>query len=42
VLRAKINVVRELSVGLIVNADLPLSVFTNPYFEQLVWQLSDG
>lgn len=37
--RAKINVVRELSVGLIVNADLPFSVFTNPYFKQLVWQL---
>ncbi|KAM0738258.1 hypothetical protein ACQRIT_007450 [Beauveria bassiana] len=37
--KAKINVVRELSVGLIVNADLPFSVFTNPYFEQLVRQL---
>ncbi|KAI5455827.1 hypothetical protein BGZ63DRAFT_475904, partial [Mariannaea sp. PMI_226] len=37
--RAKINVVREICVGLIVNADLPFSVFTNPYFEQLVWQL---
>ncbi|KAM3561808.1 hypothetical protein ARSEF4850_003041 [Beauveria asiatica] len=37
--KAKINVVRELSVRLIVNADLPFSVFTNPYFEQLVRQL---
>ncbi|TQW01723.1 NYN domain-containing protein [Cordyceps javanica] len=37
--KAKINIIREPSVGLIVNADLPFSVFTNPYFEQLVWQL---
>ncbi|EJP62029.1 putative transposase [Beauveria bassiana ARSEF 2860] len=37
--KARINIVRELSVGLIVNADLPFSVFTNPYFEQFVWQL---
>ncbi|EJP60887.1 putative transposase [Beauveria bassiana ARSEF 2860] len=37
--KARINIVRELSVGLIVDADLPFSVFTNPYFEQLVWQL---
>ncbi|KAM3465172.1 hypothetical protein MY5147_009347, partial [Beauveria neobassiana] len=37
--KARINIVRELSVGLIVNADLPFSIFTNPYFEQLVWQL---
>ena len=37
--KARINIVRQLSVGLIVNADLPFSVFTNPYFEQLVWQL---
>lgn len=37
--KARINIVRELSVGLIVNADLPFSVFMNPYFEQLVWQL---
>ncbi|KAF1730602.1 hypothetical protein CRV24_008671 [Beauveria bassiana] len=37
--KARISIVRELSVGLIVDADLPFYVFTNPYFEQLVWQL---
>ncbi|OAA62389.1 hypothetical protein LEL_10725 [Akanthomyces lecanii RCEF 1005] len=37
--KARIDIVRELSVGLIVNADLPFSVFTNPYFKQLAWQL---
>jgi hypothetical protein len=37
--RAKVNVVRELSVGLAVTADLPFTIFTNLYFEQLVWQL---
>ena len=31
--------VRELSVGLAVNADLSFTIFTNPYFEQLVRQL---
>ncbi|KAK4074631.1 hypothetical protein Purlil1_12926 [Purpureocillium lilacinum] len=37
--RAKIKTIRELSLGLVINADLPFSVFTDPYFEQLVWQL---
>ena len=30
---------RELSLGLIINADLPFSIFSDPYFEQLVWLL---
>lgn len=37
--RAKVNKVRELSLGLIINADLPFSIFTDPFFEQLIWQL---
>jgi len=30
---------RELSLGLIINADLPFSIFSDPYFKQLVWLL---
>ncbi|KAJ4217252.1 hypothetical protein NW757_014642, partial [Fusarium falciforme] len=37
--RAKVKIVRELSLGLLINADVPFSFFTDPFFEQLVWQL---
>ncbi|KAJ4177054.1 hypothetical protein NW767_015243 [Fusarium falciforme] len=31
--------IRELSLGLLINTDVPFSFFTDPFFEQLAWQL---
>ena len=31
--------IRELSLGLLINSDVPFSFFTDPFFEQLAWQL---
>lgn len=36
--RAKIKAVEELSVGFIVNHDVPLSIFTDPFLAQILWQ----
>ncbi|SCO92614.1 uncharacterized protein FRV6_16742 [Fusarium oxysporum] len=38
--RAKVKIARELSLGLLINADFPFSFFTDPFFEQLIWQLN--
>ncbi|KAJ3454567.1 hypothetical protein MRS44_013167 [Fusarium solani] len=37
--RAKVKMIRELSLGLLINTDVPFSFFTDPFFEQLAWQL---
>ncbi|KFA67601.1 hypothetical protein S40285_09719, partial [Stachybotrys chlorohalonatus IBT 40285] len=37
--RAKVKIVQELSLGLLINSNIPFSFFTDPFFEQLVWQL---
>ncbi|KEY70678.1 hypothetical protein S7711_10324, partial [Stachybotrys chartarum IBT 7711] len=37
--RAKVKIVQELSLGLLINGNIPFSFFTDPFFEQLVWQL---
>jgi hypothetical protein len=31
--------IRELSLGLLINTDVPFSFFSDPFFEQLAWQL---
>jgi hypothetical protein len=31
--------IRELSLGLLINSDVPFSFFSDPFFEQLTWQL---
>ncbi|KAJ3454658.1 hypothetical protein MRS44_013258 [Fusarium solani] len=31
--------IRELNLGLLINTDVPFSFFTDPFFEQLAWQL---
>ena len=37
--RVKVKMIRELSLGLLINTDVPSSFFTDPFFEQLAWQL---
>ncbi|KAJ3455713.1 hypothetical protein MRS44_017195 [Fusarium solani] len=37
--RVRVRMIRELSLGLLINTDVPFSFFTDPFFEQLAWQL---
>ncbi|KAJ3455461.1 hypothetical protein MRS44_016943 [Fusarium solani] len=37
--RAKVKMIRELSLGLLINTDVPFSFFTDLFFKQLAWQL---
>ncbi|KAF5704799.1 hypothetical protein FMUND_12357 [Fusarium mundagurra] len=37
--RARVKMIRELSLGLLINTNVPFSFFSDIFFQQLVWQL---
>ncbi|KAG6979747.1 hypothetical protein FOFC_17617 [Fusarium oxysporum] len=37
--RARVKMIRELSLGLLINTNVPFSFFSDTFFQQLVWQL---
>jgi hypothetical protein len=37
--RARAAMIRELSLGLLINTNVPLSFFNDTFFQQLTWQL---
>ncbi|WKT53707.1 hypothetical protein QSH57_004291 [Fusarium oxysporum f. sp. vasinfectum] len=38
--RASVKTIRELSLGLLINTDVPFSFFSDTFFQQLDWQLT--
>ncbi|KNB16799.1 hypothetical protein FOXG_14855 [Fusarium oxysporum f. sp. lycopersici 4287] len=37
--RARVKMIRELSLGLLINTNVPFSFFSDTFFQQLAWQL---
>ncbi|KAH7150676.1 hypothetical protein DER46DRAFT_689192 [Fusarium sp. MPI-SDFR-AT-0072] len=37
--RARVAIIRELSLGLLINTNVPFSFFSDTFFQQLTWQL---
>ncbi|EWZ77664.1 hypothetical protein FOWG_17945 [Fusarium oxysporum f. sp. lycopersici MN25] len=37
--RARVKMIREMSLGLLINTNVPFSFFSDTFFQQLAWQL---